>query len=48
MIVTVINDAPIFTVPTLGNLRVSVNSTYSITINDVSDTEGHVITMMFK
>ena len=48
MTVTVLNDAPAFTVNSLQNERMRVNKTMDITFNNFYDTEGNTIYMSFE
>jgi len=46
--ITVVNDPPYFTVSTLPNKRMPINSTLEVSINDYTDTEGHAVTMTYE
>jgi hypothetical protein len=46
--VTVLNDAPTFTVNALQNQRMRVNKTLDITFNNFYDTEGNTVIMSFE
>jgi len=49
MSLTVVNDPPIFTVQTLPNKEILLNSNLELTFtNVISDPENHPITIIFK